>query len=192
MSVNLEIESVFKITNRGHYVIAKLVDPKQIFYITKKSFLDGIELAEYFDIPRSLDENGDQRDIVLLHLKNPEDATKLIPNSIVELIPGDKLHLLEPWHLLVDPDPGLGQELYKEISKNHILYGEKVNAIARRQDNDDVLFELVDRKNKYAIVHLTWKSKIENDSGFPRTEIFNNWLDLYNERIVADHDLFNS
>jgi len=191
MSVKLEIESVFKVTNRGHYVIAKRLDPKQNFYVTKKSFLGDIELAEYLDIPRSLDENGNQRDIVALHLKYSEDATKLIPNSVVELIPGDKLHLLEPWYSLVDPEPRLGQELYKEISKNHILYGEKVNAIARRRDNDDVLFELIDSKNKYAIVHLTWKSKIEKDVSYPRTQIFNNWLDLYNDRIVADHDLFN-
>jgi hypothetical protein len=191
MPVQLEIETVFKITNRGQYVIVKRLDPKQNFYVTKKSFLGGVELAEYLDIPRALDENGDQRDIVALQLKNPEDAVKLIPNSIVEIIPGNELHLLQPWCPLSDSDPQLGQELYKEMSKNHILYGERVNAIGRRQDNDDVLFELIGSKNKYAIVHLTWKSKIEKDPSYPRTQIFNNWLDLYNDRIVADHDLFN-
>ncbi|MBX2925458.1 MAG: hypothetical protein KF746_24890 [Chitinophagaceae bacterium] len=192
MSVKLKIESIFKVTNRGQYVIAKRLDPKQNFYVTKKSFLGGVELTEYLDIPRSIDENGEQRDIVAFHLKNPNDAIKLIPNSIVELIPGDELQLLEPWYSLPDIDPRFGEELYLEISKDHILYGEKVNAIARRQDNDDVLFELIDSKNKYAVVHLTWKSKIENDPNYPKTEIFKNWLDLYNKRIVSDHDLFNT
>ena len=80
MPVKLEIESVFKITNRRQYVIVKRLDPKQNFYVTKKSFLGGVELAEYLDIPRSIDESGNQRDIVALHLKNPDDAIRLVPN----------------------------------------------------------------------------------------------------------------
>lgn len=192
MPVKLEIASLFKVTNRGQYVIAKRLDPKQNFYITKKSFLGGIELAEYLDTPKSIDENGNQRDIVAFNLKNPDDAIKLILNSIVELIPGDELHLLEPWYSLPDIDPQLSQELYREISKDHILYNKKVNAVARRQDNDDVLFELTDSKNKYAIIHLTWKSKTEKDSNYPMTQLFENWLDLYNDRIVPDHESFSS
>ena len=192
MPVKVKIEYVFKITNRGQYVIVKPLDPTEDFYITRKSFLGDVELSEYLDMPRSIDENGNQRHIFALQLKYPENADKLIPDTVVEIIPGNEIHFLEPWYPLSKIDTILAQELNKELSRNHVLFGKKANAIARRQDNDDVLFELLNDENKFAVVHLTWTSKIERDARYPITQIFENWVDLYNNRIVPDHELFNS
>jgi hypothetical protein len=51
-----------------------------------------------------------------------------------------------------------------------------VVALARRRDQDDVLFGLAD--GRVAEVHLTWSGKVEADSRWPRTTIFasiGNW-----------------
>jgi len=89
MAILLEIESVFKITNRGMFVGLRLIDPELNFHITENSFLGGVKLAQFLEIPRSIDSNGNQRrDIVVLQLKNQDDAGKLIPGTIVELTTG--------------------------------------------------------------------------------------------------------
>ena len=86
MSIKVEIESVFTITNRGKYVALRLIDPSQNFFLGKKSFLNRVELTEVFDMPRALDKNGNQRfDLYVIQLKNAEDADKLIPNTVVEI-----------------------------------------------------------------------------------------------------------
>src|SRR5688572_25844261 len=140
MSVQFEIEAVFKITNRGYCVFARQLTVGQNFIVTDKSFLGGVELGKYLDMPRKLDEKGEPRnDLFAFQLKNGEDNSKLKPNSVVELVPGDTLHYLKPWHA---DDTDLTVQLHTEINKKHILYGKPVKSIARRQDNDDVLFEV--------------------------------------------------
>lgn len=100
MSVQFEIESVFKVSTRGYFVVARLLSPKQKFIVTNKSFLGGVELVRYLDIPRATNDKGEQRyDLFAFHLKNEGDHTKLIPKTTVELIPGDTLHYLKPWHI---------------------------------------------------------------------------------------------
>ena len=190
MPVKVQIEYIFKLTNRGQFAIVKLLDPNQDFHITKKSFLGGVELAEYLDIPRSIDESGNQRDIVALQLKYPEQADMLTPGTVVEIVPGNEIHFLEPWYPLLETETELILELNKELSGKHVLFGKKVNPIARRQDNDDVLFELLDDNNKFAVVHLTWISKVEQDPAFPITHLYKDWVDLYNNRIVPDSELY--
>lgn len=72
------------------------------------------------------------------------------------------------------------KELYKEINKGHILYGIKVKEVAHREDCDDVLFLLMDGTNRYAVVHLTWNRRVEDNSSFPKTNIYDNLIDLIN------------
>jgi len=91
---------------------------------------------------------------------------------------------LKPWH---SDDTDLTVQLHREINKNHILYGKPVKTIARRQDNDDVLFEVDSADFKYAMVHLTWSQKILEDSKYPRTETYKNWEEVYENRIIIDH-----
>ena len=185
MAVQLEIESVFKITNRGYFVLARQLTPGQNFVVTDKSFLGGVELTKYLDIPRATDDKGEQRyDLFAFHLRNDEDNDKLKPKTVVELIPGDTLHYLKPWH---SDDVDLTVQLHREINKKHILYGKPVKTIARRQDNDDALFEVDNADFKYAMVHLTWAQKTLDDSKYPRTETYKNWQEVYEKRIIIDH-----
>lgn len=72
------------------------------------------------------------------------------------------------------------QELYKELSEEHILYGIQVKELARREDCDDVLFLLLDGSNRYAVVHLTWNRKKENNPLYPRVRLYTNFTDLIN------------
>ena len=142
MAVQFEIESVIKITNRGCYVLARHLTPGQDFVVTDKSFLGSTELTKYLDNPRATNDKVEQRyDLYAFHLKNDEDHSKLQPKTVVDLISGDTLHYLKPWH---SDDTDLTVQLHKEINKKHILYGKTIKTIARRQDNDDVLFEVDD------------------------------------------------
>jgi hypothetical protein len=83
-----------------------------------------------------------------------------------------------PWHATEQP---LHEELARELSKKHQLYGIRARAIARRQDNDDVLFELSGENAPaaFAVVHLTWSGKPDQFPEFPSTELyltFSDWI----------------
>lgn len=185
MAVQFEIESIIKVSNRGYFVFARQLTPGQDYFITDKSFLGGVELTKYLDIPRITNEKGEQQyDLFAFHLKNDEDNYKLKPKTIVELIPGDTLHFLKPWHPV---DVDLNVQLRKEIHKDHILYGKPVKTVARRQDNDDVLFEVSNADFKFALVHLTWAQKSLDNPKYPRTETYKNWQEVYSKRIIIDH-----
>jgi len=75
-------------------------------------------------------------------------------------------------------DKNLTNQLEKEINENHILYGKKLRTLACRQDNDDALF-LIDNK-RLAIVHLTGSDKKQTDNKWPRTKLFDTWDDFIN------------
>ena len=185
MAVQFEIESVFKVATRGYFVAARLLTPGQDFFVTVKSTLGGVELAKYLDMPRSTNENGEQRpDLFAFQLKKDSDKDKLTPKTIVELIPGDTIHYLNPWH---SESTDLTMQLQKEVNKDHILFGKTVKTLARRQDNDDVLFKIDEMDFQYAVVHLTWSQKYQIDSRYPTTTLYKNWLDVYENRIVVDH-----
>ena len=94
--------------------------------------------------------------------------------------PDNTIELPEPWHWT---DLDLTDQLKKEIRIDHILYNKSVKTIARRQDNDDVLFELAD--NKFAVVHLTWQQSTSTHKDFPSTIIYNNWQEVF-DRIIVD------
>ena len=93
--------------------------------------------------------------------------------------------LPEPWYWT---EQDLTNQLEREIGKTHILYGKTTKTLARRQDNDDVLF-LVDNE-KFAVVHLTWTSQRQTDNRWPRTQLFDNWDELYQKTILKDKEEF--
>lgn len=78
----------------------------------------------------------------------------------------------EPWEAAF-PDNRLLQVLHSELGPLHVLYGKNLVAIARRDDNDDVLFEVKDGEFRYAIVHLTWSGRQEPNPKWPRTRLSN-------------------
>jgi hypothetical protein len=81
----------------------------------------------------------------------------------------------EPWY---KTDQDLKDQLKREVSKKHILYKKDVKTIARRQDNDDVLFQITNLTNTYALVHLTWSQKVQKDPNYPTTIIYNTIKEL--------------
>src|SRR5438552_765492 len=62
------------------------------------------------------------------------------------------LAMLDPWDA-VDDGRGLETELVREVVRGHPLFGKTVRAVARRADQDDVLFV---GDAIVAVVHLTW------------------------------------
>jgi hypothetical protein len=94
---------------------------------------------------------------------------------------------LEPWYRVDDPAvcSGLEEQLQREISKRHVLSGERARLIARRADTDDALFEI--SNGRVAEVHLTWKQGTEPDPRWPATGIFGSLEEWARESMVPLH-----
>ena len=65
---------------------------------------------------------------------------------------------------------GTVAELNKEIGQDHFLYGKKIQAVAKCESNDDVLYVIDNGRNadSYYIFHLTYSK--HNPAGFLRYE----------------------
>lgn len=102
--------------------------------------------------------------------------------------PKEGTHCLVPWHPIEDRSSveSLVRELYLELSARHVLFGLRARAIARRQDCDDVLFELLDGSGRLAVVHLTWALHPEPDPRWPQTEIYGDWSQFEHDRMRPD------
>ena len=81
--------------------------------------------------------------------------------------------LPEPWLPLTEADgQGFVTELNREVSRGHVLFGkDNVQAIARREDCDDVLFAV---DSLFALVHLAYSGR-EQDPRWPATVLFGSW-----------------
>lgn len=76
----------------------------------------------------------------------------------------------EPWWPITKSmSEFLNEELEKELSTKHILYGKEAIAVARREDNDDVVF-WIKELNRYAVVHLTYSKEASTE--YPITSLF--------------------
>lgn len=95
--------------------------------------------------------------------------------------------LPEPWYL---SSVDLTEQLFREISKNHILFAKSLKTIARRQDKDDVLFQIENDQFKYVVEHLTWSKTQQPDKRWPTAKLYKDWNDLYANRIVTDNVIF--
>lgn len=97
--------------------------------------------------------------------------------------PDTSIALPIPWHW--NDEQSLVAQLHREIGITHPLYNRKdIRLIARRQDNDDVLFEFGEKQ--YAFVHLTWAQRILTQPGIPHTILYKDWNDVYQNRILRD------
>ena len=86
-------------------------------------------------------------------------------------------HLPAPWTpVSVEQAHILEQELRRELCREHPLAGIEVECLARRADQDDVLFRLRGCQSEFAIVHLTWTR--ESVPEWPATSFFANAEDL--------------
>jgi hypothetical protein len=184
MTTKMRIEKILPVAGQGQYILVRPIIPGQEIKLTETTYLDNIELDQYLDIPRKIKENGEQDlDLYSVKLKNDHEVFRLKEKAIVELIPGQQPCLI-PWHFV---DKGLNNQLEKEISRGHILYGKVVKTIARRQDNDDVLFAVFDSDFKYTKVHLTWSQSKLTETDYPLTKTYKDWQDVYENLFIPDN-----
>ena len=87
MNIQFEIENIFELKPRDKiFVLARLLNSNLDWRLTDESKLDEVQIENWFDIPRSVDKNGNQRlDLFAFMLKNNDDKGKLTINQIVEL-----------------------------------------------------------------------------------------------------------
>src|SRR6476646_6787246 len=95
---------------------------------------------------------------------------------------------LGPWYPVTGPAvrTGLEEQLRREISERHVLFGEIAQLVARRDDTDDALFALP--TGRVAEVHLTWSKRPEQDPRWPATAIFNSMDEWRHENMVRLHE----
>lgn len=67
-------------------------------------------------------------------------------------------------------------ELQREVKPGHPLFGLPVAAIGQRQDQDDVLIELLEGSGRVAEVHLTWAGEKERPP-WPATTLFGSFAE---------------
>ena len=67
------------------------------------------------------------------------------------------MRLPEGWSSLTgESSRRLNEELHREVCAGHVLHGRQARAVARRADQDDVLFEVQGSAAPFYVVHLTW------------------------------------
>jgi hypothetical protein len=88
-----------------------------------------------------------------------------------------------PWYPIL---PGLEAQLRRELSPGHPLFGLPAVAVARRADNDDVLFYLPGSERSFAIVHLTWTAGRQPAPDWPHTIRYDSLGQWARDALVAD------
>jgi hypothetical protein len=101
------------------------------------------------------------------------------------------VELLAPWEFVEEKAAhALETELVRELAHDHALAAKAVRVLARRADNDDVLFEVAGVG--YAVVHLTWARHREAAPGWPTTHLFSSFEDWTERRMKPDHDEYTA
>lgn len=105
--------------------------------------------------------------------------------GLVKLAETNLVEWLDPWMPAV---PGMEKELEREVGPGHVLFGKPCDVVARRIDNDDVLFRISGPGGKYAVVRLTWAGKAGDDILIPKTDFFDDIKTWARERMSKDHE----
>ena len=89
MGVKFEIEYNWKTGTGKHtkyFVFARCLEMDKEFYVTAHSKLGEIEIGNYLNLPRALDEEGNVRlDAFAFKIRHKRDAGRLKEGQIVEL-----------------------------------------------------------------------------------------------------------
>ena len=96
---------------------------------------------------------------------------------------------LEPWvQCNLSDKKAAEKELKIELSEVHVLYGLSLNALARRIDRDDVLFQLNEGTRNLVSVHLTYSGKKEENPQYPQIEEFASLDEWTTYAMMKDHE----
>ena len=88
----------------------------------------------------------------------------------------------EPWEPVEKPQLLL-QQLKSEISPGHVLEGKTNRVLACRVDGDDIL---VETRDGYAMVHLTWCKRSRPSLPFPHTVLFASWGEFLEQSYLPE------
>ncbi len=136
-----------------------------------------------------------------LHFEAPGNYRHVIENFFLSNPPINRIS--KPWeYITIEQKIDYENELFKEIgkvkpkgilaflkTKKHKLSEYKFDAIAKSSHNDDVLFSLNktdENKFDYAVIHLTWKGKLESNDNYPRVEFYDSFNHFLNSRLLQD------
>lgn len=106
-----------------------------------------------------------------------------------------KIFVEEPWYVLsIERKLGLEKELRSEIGEkqsqnnNHPLLDYEFSTFATYGAADDVLFEIAGENKEYnfAVVHLTYKGKLEVSNRWPTTDFYNGFDEFKYFRMFPD------
>jgi hypothetical protein len=96
------------------------------------------------------------------------------------------LEFIPPWIAVSRLAENLTTELQREVTEGHVLWQRPVRPLAQRVDCDSVLFEVQGAVSTYAVVHLTWAGKPENDTRIPHTIVFESIDDWVRHGMMVD------
>jgi hypothetical protein len=101
----------------------------------------------------------------------------------------EKLGWRAPW-VLLEPEfrSGFVTELRAEVNSQHPLHNVEAVAVARREDNDDVLFYLPNHTPPLAVVHLAYAGR-ERSAEWPDTQFFDSLEDWVARCLKPDSEL---
>jgi len=103
----------------------------------------------------------------------------------------DNIRIEEPWIAFADDEEDqasaakIAERLKKDLPKGHALSGLELKAVAKRVDQDDVLFEVLGGDQPLAVVHVTWQR--EADPRWPSTKFFRSWDEWVDKAMKPDH-----
>jgi hypothetical protein len=97
------------------------------------------------------------------------------------------LEWLPPWQAT---ETDFGAELRREASPGHPLYQVEAVAVARRVDQDDVLFWLPAGPTHLGFVHLTYPARRERPRDWPSTQLYSTVSDWVERVMRRDHNEF--
>lgn len=94
----------------------------------------------------------------------------------------------EPWRPVPpEHDAGTGAELRREMC-GHVLFGRTVQAVGRREDCDEVLFNLGEAVPQFAVVHLTYARGTQPE--WPETTLFDTLEAWIEQCLIPDAEDF--
>jgi hypothetical protein len=85
--LEFEIVQIVDVREKEQYIYAKQIGQGNDFIIKSGAYLGDIELEEYLDVPRALDDQGQQRqNLFVFKTKQQIDKAKLRKGMIVKLV----------------------------------------------------------------------------------------------------------
>jgi len=97
------------------------------------------------------------------------------------------VNYMPPWTPVGQFSQNLVNELRRELTPGHPLFGLDAYPIAQRTDADDVLFQFGINQPIFAVVHLTWSGEPEPDNSWPTFESYTSMEDWVENRMSVDH-----